>query len=161
MFLKLNPSKFDLIYFSKSSRLIETLPSINISSNLSLAPSSTIHSLGVTFDSSLSLITQIKSVAKSSFFHLCRIKQLNIFLDNHQTSSLMVMLILFRFDNCNFLYYKLQETTLHPLTKAFISAARLVSGTLEFSRLTPTLISLHWSSLKKHQFSKAALSCLK
>ena len=30
MFLKLNLSKFDLIYFSKSSRLIESLPSINI-----------------------------------------------------------------------------------------------------------------------------------
>ena len=68
MFLKLNPSKFDLIYFSKSSRLIESLPSIDISSNLSLAPSFTIHSLGFTFDSSLSLLSQIKFVAKSSFF---------------------------------------------------------------------------------------------
>ena len=37
MFLELNPSKLDLIYFSKSSRLIESLPSVNISSNLSLA----------------------------------------------------------------------------------------------------------------------------
>ena len=32
MFLELNPSKLDLIYFSKSSRLIESLPSVNISS---------------------------------------------------------------------------------------------------------------------------------
>ena len=67
MFLELNPSKFYLLYFSKFSRLIESLPSINISSNLLLAPSSTIHSLGVTFDSPLSPIPQMKSVAKSSF----------------------------------------------------------------------------------------------
>ena len=68
MFLTLNPSKFDPIYFNKFSRLIESLLSINISSNLSLAPSSTIHSLGFTFDFLLFIIPQIKSVAKSSFF---------------------------------------------------------------------------------------------
>ena len=37
MFLKLDPSKLVLIYFSESFQLIESLPSINISSNLSLA----------------------------------------------------------------------------------------------------------------------------
>ena len=68
VFLKLNLSKSDLTYFSKLFRLIESLSSINISSNLSLAPSFTIHSLSFTFDSSVSLIPQIKSVAKSSFF---------------------------------------------------------------------------------------------
>ena len=73
MFLKLNPSKFDLIYFTMHSHLIESLLSINISSNLSLASSPTIHSSGFTFDSSLSLIPKIKSVAKSSYFHFRRI----------------------------------------------------------------------------------------
>ena len=58
MFLKLNLSKFDLIYFSKSSRFIEFLSLVNISSNLSLVLSSTIHSLGFIFDFSLSLIPQ-------------------------------------------------------------------------------------------------------
>ena len=68
MFLKPNPSKVDLIYFSKSFRLIEFFPSINISSNLSLPPYSNIHSLGFTVDSPLFLIPQIKFVAKSFFF---------------------------------------------------------------------------------------------
>ena len=110
MFLKLNPSKFDLIYFSKSFRLIESLPSIDILSNLSLAPSSTIHSLGFTFDSSLSLIPHIKSVAKSSFSHIRRIKQLKLFQENPTLKLLVSSLILFRFDYCNSLYYGLPET---------------------------------------------------
>ena len=93
MFFKLNPSKFDLIYLRKSSRLIESLPSINILSNLSLAPSFTIHSLSLTFDSSLSLIPQIIFVAKSSFFHLRRIKQLKLFLDNPTLKLLVSSLI--------------------------------------------------------------------
>ena len=134
MFLKLNPSKFDLIYFSKSFRLIESLPSIDISSNRSLTPFSTIHSLGFTFDSSLSLIPQIKSVAKPFFFHLCRIRLLKIFLDNPALKLLVSSLILSRVDYCNTLYYGLPETTLHPLPKASNIAARLVSGTHKFSR---------------------------
>ena len=67
MFLKLNLSKFDLIYFSNSFRLIEFYPSIDISSNPSLALSSTIHILGFIFDFSFSFIPKIKSVAKSFF----------------------------------------------------------------------------------------------
>ena len=78
-FLKLNPSKFDLVYFSKFFQLIEYLPFITVSSNLSLAPSSPIHSLGFSFDFSLSLIPQMESVAKSSFFPLRRIKQPKLF----------------------------------------------------------------------------------
>ena len=44
MFLKLNPSKFDLIYFSKSFRFTVSLLPISISSNLSLSSSFTNHS---------------------------------------------------------------------------------------------------------------------
>ena len=94
MFLQLNPSKFDLVYFSNFFLLIESLASINVSSNLSLTPSSTIHSLSFTMDSSLSLIPQIKSVAKSSFFHLCRIKQLKLFIDNPTLELLVSSFIL-------------------------------------------------------------------
>ena len=105
IFLKLNTSKFHFIYISESSRFIEFLPSVNISSNLSLAHSSTIHSLGFTYDSSLSLIPQIKSVAKSSFFHLRRIKQLKFFSDNPTLKLPVPSLLLSRFEYCNFLYY--------------------------------------------------------
>ena len=94
IFLKLYPSEFDHIYLGKSSRLIKSLPSINISSNLSLFSSSTIHSLGFIFDSSFSLIPRKEFVAKSVFFHLRRIKQLKLFLDN-PTLKLLVSLLIF------------------------------------------------------------------
>ena len=149
MFLKLNPSQFGLIYFSKSSRLIESLPSINITSNLSLASFSPIHSLGFIFGSSLSLIPQIKAVAKPSFFHLRCIKQLELFLDNPTFKLLVSSLVLSHFDYLNSSYYGLPETTLRPLTKAFNSVARLVSGTHKFFSQTLTLIFLHWLPLKK------------
>ena len=105
MFSKLNLSKFYLIYFIKFSLLIESLSSNDISSKLPLSPSSTIHSLGFTFASLLYLIPQIKSVSKSSFFHLHRIKILKLLLYNLILKLLAFSLFLSRFHYFNFLYY--------------------------------------------------------
>ena len=103
----------------------------------------------------------MKSVAKSSFFHFCLTKQLKLFLDNPTFKSLVSSLILTLFDYCNSLYYGLPETTLHPFTKSFNSAARLVSGTHKFSRPAPTLISLHWLSLLRRSVFKICTLILK
>ena len=122
MFLRLNPSKVDLTYFSKHLRLIQFLPAVDISSNLSITSSSTIHSLVFPFDSSLSLVPKIKYVAKSSFFHLQRIQQMKISADNPTFKLLVSSLVLSRFDSS---YYGLPETTLYLLTKAFNNSIRL------------------------------------
>ena len=148
----MNSTLRNLILHILASLDIESLPSVIISSNLSLAPPCITHSSDFTFDSPLSLIPQIKSVAKSSFFHFRRIEQLKLFLDNPALKLLVSSLILSLFDYCNSLYYGPPETTLHPLTKAFNSAAHLVSSTHKFFRPTPTLISLHWLPLKKISF---------
>ena len=138
MFLKINLSE-NLLYFSKSSRLLKSFPSISISSNLPLV--SYIHSSDFTFYSSLFLIPQIKSVAKSYFFHLSGIKQLKHILDNTTLKLKVILFIFSRFDYCKSLYHELPDTALHPLAKAFHGAVLLVSGTHEFFRLTPILIS--------------------
>ena len=147
LFLKLNPSKFELICFNKSDKSL-TLPSLNISSDLSLEFSSSIRSLGFVFDSTLSLSPQIRTVAKSSYFHLRRIKKLMPFLDDATLKLLVTSLILSRIDYCNSLYYGLPFSTLYPLNKAFNSAARLVARAPLFSHISPFLLHLHWLPLK-------------
>ena len=101
MFFKLNLSKFYPIYFSRFSRLFESLPLINMSCNFSLYPSSTFHSLAFTFDFSLFLIPQIEFVAKLAFFHIRLIKKLKLFLDNPTLKLLVSRPILFRSNYCN------------------------------------------------------------
>ena len=56
MSLKLNPSKFELIYFDRVGKL--TKDSCNFSSNV-IEPSDHIRSLGFIFDSKLTLSNQI------------------------------------------------------------------------------------------------------
>ena len=162
MHLKLNPSKFELIYFDKSSKS-SSFPNLVLHSPapLSLLPSSSIHSLGFIFDSNLSLIPQILSVTKSCFFHLPQIRQLLPYLDDPSLQLLVSSLVLSRIDYCNSLYYGLPDTSLNPLYKVFNSAARLVSRTHRFSPTSPSLVLLHWLPLKYKIIFKICLIMFK
>ena len=66
MCLKLNPDKFELIYFNKSSKFF-LLPSLALPppSSLSLVPSPSIRSLGFILDAHLFLSPQILSVSNN------------------------------------------------------------------------------------------------
>ena len=134
-------SRHALQYFTKSSPLIASLPSIDISSNLSLAPSHL--SLSLSSDFSPFLIPQLDSILKASIVHLRRIIQLKVFLDNPTVKLLLFPLILFK------LLYALLRGHATPSHLNSNSTARLVSGTHKFSRPTLTLISLHWLILNK------------
>ena len=143
MNLKLNLSKFNFIYLSQSKSLPFSFPPIMIS-DLTIYPSSTIRCLGFLLDSSLSFNPQILSVSSSCFFHLRHIRQISSYLDDAFLKILVCFLVLSRLDYCNFLYFNLPKSILYPLTKAFNSAARLVSHTPKFSYISPSLVDLHW-----------------
>jgi len=144
--LKLNPSKFELIYFDRTGNLTNKNPCIF--SNNHINPSNHIRSLGFIFDSKLNLSEQILSVTKTCYFHLRRIKQLTPLLDDPTLQLLVSALILSRIDYCNSLYYNLPESTIKPLTKVFNYSARLVSRSPRNSHISPSLILLHWLPLK-------------
>ena len=158
MSLKLNPSKFELIYFDRVGKL--TKDSCNFSSNV-IEPSNHIRSLGFIFDSKLTLSNQICSVTKCSYFHLQRIRQLLPYLDDPSLHLLVSALILSRIDYCNSLYYGLPENTLKPLNKVFNFAVRLVSRSPQYTHITPSLILLHWLPIKYRIIFKVSLMMFK
>ena len=143
MHLKLNPSKVNFIYLSKSKSLPSSFPPIMIS-DLTIYPFSTIRCLGFLLDSSLSFNPQILSVASSCFYHLRRIRQIFSYLDDASLKILVCSLVLSRLDYYNSLYFNLPKSTFYPLIKAFNFAARLVSHTLKLSHISPSLVDLQW-----------------
>lgn len=145
MSLKLNPSKFELIYFNRNGNLIQK-PCV-FSTN-TIEPSNYIRSLGFILDSKLTLSNQILSVTKNCYFHLRRIKQLLAYLDDPTLQLLVSAFVLSRIDYCNSLYFNLPDTTLKPLIKVFNYAARLVSRAPLYSHVTPLLHCLHWLPIK-------------
>ena len=68
---------------------------------------------------------------------------------------LVCSLVLSWLDYCNSLYFNLPKSTLYSLTKAFNSAARLVSHTSKFSHFSPSLVDLHWLLLHFCSFFKS------
>ena len=100
----------------------------------------TICCLGFLLDCTFFFNLQILFVAFSCFFHLRRMRQIFSYLD---ASSL----VLSRLDYCNSLCFNFSKSTFYPLTKTFNSAARLISHTLEFSHISPSLVDLYWLPL--------------
>lgn len=158
MSLKLNPSKFELIYFDRFGKL--TFEPC-IFSSYTITPTDSIRSLGFIFDSKLSLSNQIFSVTRSCYFHLRRIKQLLPYLDDPSLHLLIISLVLSRIDYCNSLYYGLPDSTLKPLYKVFNCAARLVSRTSYYSHISPSLIRLHWLPIKFRIIFKICVTMFK
>ena len=157
MRLKLNPGKSELIWFDRSSKLLQcTELSFSTSSSL-LSPSSTVRDLGVILDSTLSLKPHIAAISRACLFHLRRIRQLRTSLDSASLKTLIHCLILTRLDYCNSILYGLPESTLLPLTKILHQAARLCLGLLYRDHITPALCSLHWLPICERIRFKLAL----
>jgi len=157
MRLKLNPSKSELIWFDRSSKLFQRADlSVSTSSSL-LSPSSTVRDLGVILDSTLSLKPQIAAISRACLFHLRRIRQLRSTLDPASLKTLVHCLVLTRLDYCNSVLYDLPECTLLPLTKVLHQAARLCLGLSYRDHITPALRSLHWLPVRERIRFKLAL----
>src|ERR1700733_15313186 len=98
MRIKLNPGKSELIWFDRSSRILQCAElSLSTSSSL-LSPSPTVRDLGVILDSKLSLKPQISATSGACLFHLRRIRQLRSTLDSASLRTLIHSLILTRLD---------------------------------------------------------------
>ena len=88
-------------------------------------------------------------------FHLCRIRQILLYLGDPTFQLLVFSLVVSQIDYCNSLYYGLSDTSLNNLYIVFNSAAHLVSHTPRFS---PTSLFLpHLLPLKYRVIFKICL----
>ena len=158
MSLKLNPSKFELIYFDRVGELVKNPRNF---SSYFIEPSNKIRSLGFIFDLKLTLSNQILSVTKCCYFHLWQIRQLLPYFDDPSLHLLVSAIILSWIDYCNSLYYGLPESTLKPLNKVFIFAARLVSRSPLYHHITPYIKLLHWLPIKYRIIFKISFNIFK
>ena len=67
--LKLNKEKTEFLFIHSKFRLQHCLPSICFGQD-TVQPSQTARNIGVTFDSTMSMLPHINTVCKSAFYHL-------------------------------------------------------------------------------------------
>ena len=117
------------------------LSSVTASSNLlpSLACK-----LGVMFDSSFNMKSQVSKLCQAAYYHLHRIRAIRDCLTQHATELLVHALVISRLDYGNSLLYGLPDLLLDKLQRAQNATARVVVKASRYDRVTPILETLHW-----------------
>src|ERR1700761_4430409 len=106
--LCINPSKSESILFSTTRRknALKTNGLNTISVSTSAIPiSSTITTLGVDIDSSLTMSTHVKKTVKACNYHIRALKHIRHLLSIQDATSVTVSLIQSKLDYCNSLLY--------------------------------------------------------
>ena len=105
---------------------------------------SSVKSLGVILDSTLSMEAQVANAACLAFFHLRQARQLAPYLSTPDLATVIHATVTSRLDFCNSLYAGLPLNLLRKLQLVQNAAARVLTGTGWRAHITPVLSQLHW-----------------
>uniref|UniRef100_A0A8D3C548 Reverse transcriptase domain-containing protein n=1 Tax=Scophthalmus maximus TaxID=52904 RepID=A0A8D3C548_SCOMX len=147
-FLLLNSEKTEVIILGPK-HLRETLSDHIVTlDGITLASSSTVRNLGVTFDQDMSFDSHIKQVSRTAFFHLRNIKYIRNILSQKDAEKLVHAFVTSRLDYCNSLLLGCPNKSVKSLQLIQNAAARVLTGTRKRDHISPVLESLHWLTVK-------------
>ena len=143
--LKLNDSNTEVIVIGSKHlpQQVLVVTSLHVGGTDVPAVSSA-RNIGVILDRKLDMLDQLKSVCKSSYVHLCNIAQVQRYLIEDATSTLIHTFIASKLDNLNALLFGLPDTVIGKLQLIQNHAAKIVVRKNKYDSVTPILISLHW-----------------
>ena len=96
--------------------------------------------IGVLFDESLCMVTQVQS----SFYHLRKIRLIRKHLTFDAAQLLVQALVTSKLDYCNSLLYGLPKNVIKQLQRVQNAAARVVTLSPKFCHIKPVLANLLW-----------------
>ncbi|XP_047193774.1 uncharacterized protein LOC118286550 [Scophthalmus maximus] len=147
-FLLLNSEKTEVIILGPK-HLRETLSDHIVTlDGITLASSSTVRNLGVTFDQDMSFDSHIKQVSRTAFFHLRNIKNIRNILSQKDAEKLVHAFVTSRLDYCNSLLLGCPNKSVKSLQLIQNAAARVLTRTRKRDHISPVLESLHWLPVK-------------
>ena len=141
--LKLNKEKTEFLFIHSKFRLQHCLPSTCFGQD-TVQPSQTVRNIGVTFDSTMSMLPHINTVCKSAFYHLRNLSRIRKFISTETAKTLVHAFISSKLDHCNSLLYNLPKYAVKKLQYVQNAAARLITFSSKFNHITPILKDLHW-----------------
>ena len=155
--LKLNPDKTEFILFGskKQRESLNACFPIDILGN-PLHPTESVRNLGVWFDSDFSFSKHIQNVCKGCFSQLRDFRNIRQFLTQDAAVSVANAYVSSPLDYCNSLFRSLIKVNLHRLQSIQNSAARIVTNSCKYTRITPVLRKLHWLPFQFHSEFKLA-----
>jgi len=157
-----NPDKYDVMVVGTKQTLdnldIRSIEVAGITLTFSSVP---IRNLGVLFDPLLSMESHVKSVIRSTSFHLRSIGIVRRQLTAESAKLLTQSIVLSRLDYCNSCLAGVSEAALDRLQLVQNRAARIVTRTKMSDHITPVLDSLHWLPVRQRIVYKLLLLAFK
>lgn len=161
-FLKLNASKTKLLIFSpKNVRDKVFIDNVYVGNNIFLPVSFEELSLGVKLDSTLTFSPQIDMVMRQSYRHISDLSRIKQYLTIDDLRTLVQAVITSRIDNCNSLYYGINEREVIRLQRLQNSCARLIYGRRKYDHVSDIFLELHWLPIKQRIIFKLLLFVFK
>ena len=141
---KLNPDKteFILLGSKKQRERLNACFLIDILGN-PLHPIESVRNLGVWFNSNFSFSKHVQNVCKGCFSQLRDFRNIRQFLTQDAAVSVTSAFVSSQLDYCNSLFRSLSKVNLHRLQSIQNSAARIVTNSCKYTRLTSVLRKLH------------------
>ena len=122
-----------------------------------IEPVEAVQSLGMWFDSHMSMDIHIGKVCSKAFRSLYNIRQIRKFLSEDTTKILVHAFVTSHLDYCNSLFYGLPQYQYDRLQRVLNAAARVVCLIPKFDHITPVLIGLHWLPVRYRVIFKILL----
>ena len=143
--LQLNDDKTEIMLACPKKLLKHpSIPDSVLINNTQVTLSSSVRSLGVTLDQTLSFQQHISHVCKVAYLELRRISSIRHYLSTDATKTLVCAFVLSRMDYCNSLLVGLPKYLTDRLQRIQNNAARLICRASKFDHVSPLLRSLHW-----------------
>ena len=118
--LKLNQDKAEVVLISSRYRPRPPLDSLQIG-NVTVVPSSSARNLGVIFHKCFNFEEHIKSICKSSHYHIRNIARIRKYIDEESTKIVVHAFVTAKLESCNSL--------LHGLPQHLISRLQSIQNT--------------------------------
>ena len=139
--LRLNNGKTDIL-FTGTPTLLREIPLSTVRiGDADIVPSDVVCSLGVMFDSALTMEPQISAICRSCGLHIQNIGKIVRYLTPRATELLVHAFITSRLDSRNALLHGLPDDQVRRLQLIQNTAARLVTRTRKHEHITPVLVS--------------------
>ena len=149
MKLKLNETKTELLIISSKKKQSKIHRSTIMVGNSCIQSSPSVRNLGTTFDSTMTMETQIKNTCQSMYYHIRNVGKIRRYLTDEAAHTVVHALVTSRLDYGNCMVFGITSHLLDKLQRAQNAAARMLTRTRKFDHISPVLRNLHWLPIRQ------------
>jgi hypothetical protein len=147
--LSMNPDKTEAVVIGTGERQRTEGPVNTVDLDYaSVSPASSVRSLGVTVDDTLSFNDHVDNVCKSCTFHVRALRHIRRHISEDAAETIACSMIGGRLDYCNSVLYLSSVSNVKKLQRVQNPIARIITGRRLSDHITPVLADLHWLSVQ-------------